>query len=49
MSYVWKSNKPDNDEKMHEKYGKYAKFYEQLLNDLDKTFAPHGRLGSGIP
>ncbi|MEM1588928.1 MAG: FGGY family carbohydrate kinase [Candidatus Bathyarchaeia archaeon] len=34
------------NEKMHEKYRNYAKFYEQLLNDLDKTFSLHERLGS---
>ncbi|MCS7114123.1 MAG: FGGY family carbohydrate kinase [Nitrososphaerota archaeon] len=34
------------DGKMHEKYRKYAKFYEQLLNDLDKTFELHERLSS---
>jgi xylulokinase len=27
----------------HEKYGKYAEFYEQLLNELDKIFKLHER------
>jgi ribulose kinase len=28
----------------HEKYRKYAKFYEQLLNELDKIFEQYERL-----
>lgn len=34
------------NEKIHEKYSRYAKFYEQLLNEVDKIFMLHEQLSS---
>jgi len=36
------------DEKKHEKYKKYAKFYEHLLNEIDKMLTLHESLSSDM-